>query len=208
MPESYSLEGMHRNLFPGCLETSSGRWKRGSGGRYGKAGLRDGDGIGKVHRKRRNPLPGREKDAEGEPANTGRSRETETPDRRFVAENPQSRKDSSAFRPFRKGSLRRKRSFQAKPPGEIPRRGVFSFPGRNPEIVRDYLALTTLAACGPLGPWVMSNSTRSPSWRDLKPSARMALKWTNTSGPFSWLMNPNPFASLNHFTLPVATSAS
>src|SRR5438046_10555332 len=30
----------------------------------------------------------------------------------------------------------------------------------------------------------------------------MAEKWTNTSSPFSVVMKPNPFASLNHFTLP------
>src|SRR4051812_20065673 len=32
----------------------------------------------------------------------------------------------------------------------------------------------------------------------------MAVWWTNTSGPSSRAMNPKPFASLNHFTLPVA----
>src|SRR5918999_1902548 len=34
----------------------------------------------------------------------------------------------------------------------------------------------------------------------------MALKCTNTSGPFSWVMNPYPLSGLNHFTVPVATS--
>jgi hypothetical protein len=32
----------------------------------------------------------------------------------------------------------------------------------------------TAWACGPLGPWVTSNSTWSPSFRDLKPDAAMA----------------------------------
>ena len=32
----------------------------------------------------------------------------------------------------------------------------------------------TLEACGPLGPWVTSNSTSSPSLRDLKPDPVMA----------------------------------
>src|SRR3954470_13014159 len=31
----------------------------------------------------------------------------------------------------------------------------------------------------------------------------MALKWTKTWGPPSLEMNPKPFASLNHFTVPV-----
>jgi hypothetical protein len=30
----------------------------------------------------------------------------------------------------------------------------------------------------------------------------MAEKWTKISLPFSCLMNPNPFALLNHFTVP------
>src|SRR5688572_7787382 len=33
----------------------------------------------------------------------------------------------------------------------------------------------------------------------------MAEKWTNTSSPPSWEMNPKPFDSLNHFTVPLAT---
>src|SRR3989304_9748546 len=32
----------------------------------------------------------------------------------------------------------------------------------------------------------------------------MALKWTNTSPPSSLSIKPNPFFSLNHFTLPSA----
>src|SRR4029078_8935611 len=36
----------------------------------------------------------------------------------------------------------------------------------------------------------------------------MALKWTKTSGPLSWVMNPKPFSALNHFTVPTAMSNS
>src|SRR5512134_3770102 len=32
----------------------------------------------------------------------------------------------------------------------------------------------------------------------------MSPKWTNTSPPFSRVMNPKPLASLNHFTVPVS----
>src|SRR4030095_6787344 len=63
-------------------------------------------------------------------------------------------------------------------------------------------ALRTLAAWRPFGPLVTSNSTLSPSAKLLKPWAWTALKCTNTSSPFSCEMKPNPFASLNHFTLP------
>src|ERR1039458_5377753 len=35
----------------------------------------------------------------------------------------------------------------------------------------------------------------------------MDEKWTNTSGPPSCWMNPKPFFSLNHFTVPRAISA-
>src|SRR4029079_9206312 len=61
----------------------------------------------------------------------------------------------------------------------------------------------TSAACGPFCPWSISNSTRSPSASDLNPLPWMALKWTKTSGPPSRDKNPYPFASLNHFTVPV-----
>src|SRR6266571_1906406 len=64
--------------------------------------------------------------------------------------------------------------------------------------------LRTFCACNPLGPWATSNSTVSPSARLRKPSAWIAVKWTNTSGPDSCAMKPKPFASLNHFTLPLA----
>src|SRR5262249_49279612 len=35
------------------------------------------------------------------------------------------------------------------------------------------------------------------------PSPWIALKCTKTSGPSSWVMKPNPFSGLNHFTVPV-----
>src|SRR5690348_16192286 len=61
----------------------------------------------------------------------------------------------------------------------------------------------TSAAWGPFCPWTTSNSTLSPSARDLKPEPCIALKWTKTSGPPSREMKPKPLASLNHFTVPV-----
>src|SRR3954467_6659864 len=65
--------------------------------------------------------------------------------------------------------------------------------------------MRTLLACGPFCPWVVSNSTWSPSLSDLKPDASIALKWTKTSLlPSSGVINPKPFASLNHFTVPLA----
>src|SRR3989449_9017390 len=64
--------------------------------------------------------------------------------------------------------------------------------------------LRTFCACNPFGPWATSNSTLSPSARLRKPSAWIAVKWTNTSGPDSCAIKPKPFASLNHFTLPFA----
>src|SRR5207249_4027119 len=66
------------------------------------------------------------------------------------------------------------------------------------------VAAQRIAACQPLGPCATSNSTVSPSARLRKPSAWIAVKWTNTSGPDSCAMKPKPFASLNHFTLPFA----
>ena len=66
-----------------------------------------------------------------------------------------------------------------------------------------YATLVTSAAWGPFWPWTTSNSTRSPSARDLNPVPEIALKWTKTSGPPSREMKPKPFASLNHFTVPV-----
>ena len=76
-------------------------------------------------------------------------------------------------------------------------------PGRSRWSVRGQLILVTSAACGPFCPWTISNSTLSPSARDLKPFPWMALKCTKTSGPPSREMKPNPFASLNHFTVPL-----
>jgi hypothetical protein len=68
-----------------------------------------------------------------------------------------------------------------------------------------YYTLTTLVAWGPLGPSMMSKLTSSPSFKDLNPSSFMAEKWTKISLPPSFCsMKPNPLASLNHFTLPVA----
>src|SRR5881394_44634 len=43
------------------------------------------------------------------------------------------------------------------------------------------LTLVTSAACGPFWPCTTSNSTLSPSARDLKPLPPIALKWTKTS---------------------------
>src|ERR1700679_61151 len=63
----------------------------------------------------------------------------------------------------------------------------------------------TFAACSPLGPWLVSNSTFCPSSRFRYPVPEIALKCTNTSGPPpSWVMKPKPFSPLNHFTVPVA----
>jgi hypothetical protein len=60
-------------------------------------------------------------------------------------------------------------------------------------------------ACFPLGPCVTSKLTFCPSLRVLNPLMLMAEKCANTSSPpSSGVMNPNPFASLNHFTVPVA----
>lgn len=73
----------------------------------------------------------------------------------------------------------------------------------NSELISDY-CLVTFAAWSPLGPWVTSNSTKSPSDKDLKPSAWIAEKWTKTSSPPSCSIKPNPLASLNHLTLPSA----
>src|SRR5436305_3444896 len=62
-----------------------------------------------------------------------------------------------------------------------------------------------LEACGPFGPWVTSNVTRWFSFRDLKPLPWIAEKCAKRSlPPSSGVMKPNPFASLNHFTVPVA----
>src|SRR4051794_30291134 len=60
-------------------------------------------------------------------------------------------------------------------------------------------------ACFPFGPSVTSNDTFWPSCSDLNPEALIAEKCANKSSPpWSGVMKPKPFASLNHFTVPVA----
>src|SRR6478735_11566952 len=62
-----------------------------------------------------------------------------------------------------------------------------------------------LDACLPFGPWVTSNETFCPSLSVLNPCMLIAEKWANRSSPPpSGVMNPKPFASLNHLTVPVA----
>src|SRR6516164_7732926 len=61
------------------------------------------------------------------------------------------------------------------------------------------------AACLPFGPGFTSKLTFWPSWRVLKPWAWISEKCAKRSSlPSSGVMNPKPFASLNHFTVPVA----
>src|SRR6266571_6193730 len=86
-----------------------------------------------------------------------------------------------------------------RPPNET---GPGRRPGPAPDATRQ--TLRTFCACKPLGPWATSNSTVSPSARLRKPSAWIAVKWTNTSGPDPCAIKQKPFASLNHFTLPFA----
>src|SRR3954470_23432683 len=62
----------------------------------------------------------------------------------------------------------------------------------------------TFAAAGPLGPCSASYETFAPSASDLKPLPPMAVWWTKRSLLWSsGVMNPKPFSSLNHFTVPV-----
>src|SRR5678815_112158 len=62
-------------------------------------------------------------------------------------------------------------------------------------------------AWSPFGPVVMSKETFWFSFRLLKPEPWIAEKCANTSlPPPSGVMKPNPFASLNHLTVPVAMS--
>src|SRR5688572_9077751 len=64
-------------------------------------------------------------------------------------------------------------------------------------------------ALSPLGPFVTSKETRCFSLSDLWPLPWISEKCANTSSPpSSGVMNPNPFASLNHFTVPVAMQLS
>src|SRR6266508_5982263 len=71
-----------------------------------------------------------------------------------------------------------------------------------------YATGRTFDAWGPFGPSVTSNSTFWFSSRLRYPAPEIALKCTNTSGPSSWVMKPNPFSGLNHFTVPVVIAAS
>src|SRR4029450_1803209 len=65
-----------------------------------------------------------------------------------------------------------------------------------------------LLACLPFGPWVTSKLTFWPSFRVLNPGMLIAEKCANRSSPPpSGVMKPNPLASLNHLTVPVAISA-
>src|SRR6188472_4542812 len=62
-----------------------------------------------------------------------------------------------------------------------------------------------LLACLPLGPVVTSKETFWPSFSVLKPCILIAEKCAKRSSPPpSGVMKPKPFASLNHFTVPVA----
>src|SRR6478735_11534398 len=64
-----------------------------------------------------------------------------------------------------------------------------------------------LLACLPFGPWVTSKETFWPSFSVLKPGMLIAEKCAKRSSPPpSGVMKPKPFASLNHFTVPVAIS--
>src|ERR1700761_7292182 len=59
-------------------------------------------------------------------------------------------------------------------------------------------------ACLPLGPCTTSKLTFWPSLRVLNPFIWIAEKCANRSSPpSSGVMNPKPFASLNHLTVPV-----
>ena len=64
-------------------------------------------------------------------------------------------------------------------------------------------------ACLPFGPCTTSKVTFWPSLRVLNPFIWMAEKCANRSSPpSSGVMNPKPFASLNHLTVPVAIPTS
>src|SRR5664279_1358026 len=67
------------------------------------------------------------------------------------------------------------------------------------------LRTVMFAACGPFGPCVVSNDTRSPSFSERKPLELIAEKCANTSAePSSGAMKPKPLSPLNHLTVPVA----
>src|SRR5260221_7623559 len=60
-------------------------------------------------------------------------------------------------------------------------------------------------AAGPFGPCVGSYSTFWPSLSDLNPDIWISVWWAKRSlPPSSGAMNPKPFESLNHLTVPVA----
>src|SRR4029453_10990625 len=64
-----------------------------------------------------------------------------------------------------------------------------------------------LLACLPFGPCVTSKETFWPSFSVLNPGILIAEKCAKRSSPPpSGVMKPKPFASLNHFTVPVAIS--
>src|SRR6185503_17734392 len=64
-----------------------------------------------------------------------------------------------------------------------------------------------LACFLPLLPAVISKLTFCPSFSVLNPGMLIAEKCAKRSSPPpSGVMNPKPFASLNHFTVPVAIS--
>jgi len=95
------------------------------------------------------------------------------------------------------GSVRRAGKMHDGDPGACP---------EPPSLEGDQRA-RTLSAWGPFGPWVISNSTREPSLRDLKPVPAIAVWWTKTSAPPpSCAMKPKPLSSLNHLTVPCAIS--
>src|SRR4051794_12060053 len=67
-------------------------------------------------------------------------------------------------------------------------------------------SLLTLTALGPLSPFSSSKETFAPSLSDRYPSPVIPEKWTKRSRPPpSGVMNPKPFSSENHLTVPVLT---
>ena len=102
---------------------------------------------------------------------------------------------------FQHGARGRRAPLTAKGPGP---------PGAGPWAVRerrvtsrysrlDVLRLQTLGAAGHLELHLLALGEGA------EPVAWMAVWWQNTSSPPpSWVMKPKPFASLNHFTVPVA----
>jgi hypothetical protein len=76
--------------------------------------------------------------------------------------------------------------------------------GQEREFRRCYSGVI-LAACLPFGPCFTSKLTFWFSCSDLKPLPWTSEKCANRSSPPpSGVMKPKPFASLNHFTVPVA----